>query len=182
MAKIPFSKLGIKSNVDVATFKWGEYDIEVRQYLPMEEKAELITKVINLAADDNGYYNPLRVKVFLTLETTFAYTNLTFTAKMKEDLLKLYDLLIGSGLFDLIVQNIPEDEWKYLDDSIWSTIANVYEYQNSALGILTAITNDYNSTSFDLDAINAKIKDPETLAIVKEIIPMINAGALGQNN
>ena len=101
---------------------------------------------------------------------------------MKEDLLKLYDLLIGSGLFDLIVKNIPDDEWKYLSDSIWNTIANVYEYQNSALGILTAITNDYNSTSFDLDAINAKIKDPETLAIVKEIIPMINAGALGQNN
>ena len=115
MAKIPFSKLGIKLNTDIASFSWGEYEVEVRQYLPMEEKAELITRVINLAADDNGYYNPLRVKVFLTLETTFAYTNLTFTAKM----LKIFQMMNGSiylivfGILLLMFMNIKILPWVF---------------------------------------------------------------------
>jgi hypothetical protein len=85
MAKIPFSKLGLKLNSDIKTVNIGEYNIEVCSYLPMEEKAILISNVINNSVDDNGYYNPLKIKVFLTLEVLYFYTNLTFTTKMKED-------------------------------------------------------------------------------------------------
>jgi hypothetical protein len=47
----------------------------------MIEKAEMISKIINASADDNGYYNPLQIKVYLTLETVYAYTNISFTDK-----------------------------------------------------------------------------------------------------
>jgi hypothetical protein len=114
MAKIPFSKLGAKVNSEITLLPWGEYNIEVRKYLPMEEKTILVSNVLNLSSDENGYYNPMRVKVFLTLETVYAYTNLTFTTKMKEDVLKLYDSLTSSGLFAAIIEIIPEEEWKDL--------------------------------------------------------------------
>lgn len=174
MAKVPFSKLGIKQNTNVTTVAWGEYEIEVRQYLPLEEKAEMISKVLNYSVDDLGYYNPLKIKVFLTLETVYAFTNLSFTAKMKEDGLKTYDLLIGSGLFDKIVEAIPSDEWKDIQNSTWHTISNIYEYQNSAMGILNAIKSDYNNVNLDLAAIQDKISDPESLELLKQIAPLLN--------
>ena len=48
MAKIPFSKLGLKVNSDVVALPYKEYNIEVRKYLPMEEKTTLVSNVLNL--------------------------------------------------------------------------------------------------------------------------------------
>ena len=42
MAKVAFSKLGLKINNDVKTVVFNEQTIEVKQYLPIEEKLNLI--------------------------------------------------------------------------------------------------------------------------------------------
>ena len=88
MAKIPFSKLGIKIDTQTSNITWEEYNIEVHKYLPAMEKADLISRVINASVDTNGFYNPLRVKINLSLEIVYAYTNLNFTEKQKENELK----------------------------------------------------------------------------------------------
>jgi hypothetical protein len=100
MAKVPFSKLGLKVNNDVTVITFNDYDIEVNRYLPFKEKTELASNIINYSVDDNGFYNPLKVKLYMVLEVVYAYTNLTFTPKMKEDPFKLYDALVSSGLFE----------------------------------------------------------------------------------
>ena len=46
MAKLPFSKLGIKLDTNIALLPWGEYNIEVSKYLPMSEKAEMVSEII----------------------------------------------------------------------------------------------------------------------------------------
>jgi hypothetical protein len=173
MAKIPFSKLGLKVNSEVTTVSIGDYDIEVHAYLPMETKATMISNIINASADNNGYYNPLKVKVFFTLEILFNYTNLTFTAKMKEDYLKLYDIVVSSGLFEKVLSAIPEQEWKDINKTAWDTIANIYEYKNSIVGVMDVMANDYSNLNFDLSSIQDKLTDPNQLAMLKELAPMM---------
>ena len=170
MAKIPFSKLGIKVDTDIALLAWGEYEIEVKKYLPMIEKAELVSKVINQSADNNGYYNPLQIKVYLTLETIYNYSNISFTEKQKENILKLYDMVLSSGLFGKIVELIPEDEWKDLQNTVWHTISNIYDYKNSVMGILDTVGSDYSNLSFDADEIKEKISNPENLELLKQVL------------
>ena len=48
---------------------------------PINEKIDMISRIINWSLDDNGFYNPIRVKIFTALEIMYSYTNLTFTAK-----------------------------------------------------------------------------------------------------
>ena len=48
MAKIGFTKLGLKPNNEIVNIKFNEQNIEVKQYLPVEEKLELITNVLEL--------------------------------------------------------------------------------------------------------------------------------------
>lgn len=175
MAKLPFSKLGVKSNTDVALVTYGDYTIEVRKYLPMDEKAKMITTILNYSADDTNFYSPLKVKVFLTLEVMYTYTNLSFTDKMKENYLKLYDTVVSSGLFDEIVKAIPEEEWDNLQDTIWDTIDNIYNYKNSAAGVIEVIANNYNATNFDLATIQEKLSNPDEMTLLKEILPLLNS-------
>lgn len=172
MAKIAFSKFGLKVNTDIKTIIVNEQPIEVRQYLPMSEKADLASRIVNCSVDENGFYNPLRVQTFLALETVYTYTNLTFTEKMKENEMKLYDIFISSGLYEQIVDAIPASEWKSLKDSVYAIINNIYEYKNSALGILENIVADYSNLELDANALTDKVLNPESLSTLKELLPL----------
>lgn len=173
MAKIPFSKLGVKVDNEITLLPWGEYQVEVKKYLPMSEKAEMVSRVINQSSDDNGFYNPFRIKVYLTLETIYSYTNISFTDKQKENVFKLYDMVLSSGLFNKIVELIPEDEWEDLQNTVWHTISNIYEYKNSAAGILELLSQDYSNTTFDLTQLQNMISDPASFGLLKELMPLL---------
>ena len=76
--KPTFAKMGLKLNTDVTTITIGEQDIEVKQYLPVNEKLMLIGRVINNSADENNFANPIKLDVFTALEIVFTYTNISF--------------------------------------------------------------------------------------------------------
>ena len=67
MPKIGFTKLGLKPNNEIQYIEFNEQTIEVKQYLPVEEKLELITKVLELSHDSNNFSNPVKVSVYTTL-------------------------------------------------------------------------------------------------------------------
>ena len=175
MAKVPFSKLDVKINGSdcVNTYynaKGEDIQYEVKQYLPIKEKMDLVSRIINQSVDDNGFYNPMRVKLYITLEVVYAYTNLSFTAKQKEDPFKLYDLLVSTGIFHDIVNHIYENDWKEIQDGVWSTIKNIYDYRNSVMGILENITNDYSNLNLDATEIHQKLADPENMALLRQVL------------
>lgn len=175
MAKVPFSKLQASINSDVtSTFHCNKAGdkiyYEVKHYLPFSEKLELVERIVNQSIDDNGFYNPMRVKLFITLEVVYAYTNLSFTDKMKEDPFKLFDILVSTGIFTEIVNCINEKEWSEIQENVWSTIESIYKYKNSIFGILEAISNDYSNLSLDASEIQAKLANGENIELLKEIL------------
>ena len=175
MAKVPFSKLEVKINGSdcVNTYyntKGEEIEYEVKQYLPLKEKIELVQRVINQSVDDNGFYNPMRVKLYLVLEVVYAYTNLSFTAKQKEDPFKLYDLLVSTGIFCEIVSHIREKDWSEIQENVWKTIENIYAYRNSVMGILENISADYSNLNLDAAEIQSKLADPDNMALLKDVL------------
>ena len=175
MAKVPFTKLKCKINEDSIPVQIGEETIAVKQYLPVQEKLELIGNVIMAAHEqDQNYSNPVKCDIYTELEIVFAYTNISFTDKQKEDLPKLYDMLKSSGLIDNVLDNIPEKEISTIFSGVWRSIESVYQYQNSILGILDTIKTDYSNMKLDIDSLNQAITDPETLDFVKSILTNLN--------
>lgn len=170
MAKLPFSKLGAKLDTDVVIIPWGEYNIEVRKYLPLSEKTEMVSKIINKSSDDNGYYNPFKVEMYLSLEVLYRYTNLTFTDKQKENELKLYDIIVSSGLLDKVINALPEVEWKNVYNTTWDTISKIYEYKNSVLGILETVAGDYENLNLDALQLTQEIGDPNNIALLRNVL------------
>jgi hypothetical protein len=126
--------------------------------------------VINYSNDDNGFYNPIKVELYLVLEITYAYTNLTFTDKMKEDPFKLYDILINSGIYDMILNNIEEKEFDKIKNDVYTTIDNIYNYKNSVVGILDTIKEDYSSLDFNASEIQSKLANPDNMKLLKDVL------------
>lgn len=170
MAKVSLTKLGLKVNQDIKTIEFNEQTIEVKQYLPVNDKLELISNVINLSHDDNNFANPVKVSIFTTLEVMYAYTNINFTDKQKEDPAKLYDMLISTRLAKKVINAIPEEEYKEILSGVFDSINAVYTYQNSIMGILDTISTDYSALNFDATEIQKKIGDPDNMALLKQIL------------
>jgi hypothetical protein len=174
MAKVPFTKLKCKINEDSVPVKIGEEVIAVKQYLPVQEKLKLIGKVVTIAHDqDYNYSNPVKCDVYTELEMVFAYTNISFTDKQKEDLPKLYDMLKSSGVIDEMMKNLPEAEINAIFSGVWRSIESIYQYQNSVVGILDTIKNDYSNLKIDLNEIQEQLLSAEGMQLLKDIAPLI---------
>lgn len=170
MAKLAFTKLGLKPNNEVVNIYFNEQIIEVKQYLPTDKKLDIITNVLELSHDSNNFSNPVKVGVYTALEVIDKYTNISFTDKQKEDVLKLYDLLNGNGIIAAVVNAIPEAEYNELLTGIADTIESVYKFQNSVLGILDTVSQDYSNLKLDAESIQKALGDPEKLTLLKDIM------------
>lgn len=170
MAKLAYSKLGIKTSQEIKTITFNDQLIEVKQYLPIEDKLKIVENVLNHSAEDKRFYNIGKIEVFLTLEVFYNYTNITFTDKQKENPAKLYDNLNTSGLINGVIEAIPEQEFLFLYKLVKKTIKSVYSYSNSVMGILDTISQDYSNLDFDATMIQQKLADPENMEFLKSIL------------
>ncbi len=170
MAKISLNKLNLKIDNTVTILKFNEQDIEIKQYLPANEKLEMIGSIINQSADALKFYNVGKLEIFKTIELIKHYTNINFTDKQLEDTPKLYDLLVSSNLADEIISNIPEAEITWIDDVLMDTVTSIYKYQNSIFGILDTVNTDYDNLNFDLSELQKNISNPENLTLLKDVV------------
>ena len=170
MAKVPFTKLGLTKNSEVNNFQWKDQTIEVKTYIPIQEKLNLIAAVINQSQDNNNFMNPVKVEAFLQLEFIFRCTNVNFTDKQKEDITKLYDLLKSNSFIDKVIDFFGRDNYIELKQDVLDSCDNVYKYRNSVYGILDAISKDYSELDLDASKIAAEIGDPNSLQLIKEVL------------
>lgn len=170
MAKVTYTKLALKANSEVATFEQNGQTIEVKQYLPIEEKMNMIANIINNSQTDNGYYNIGMIEMHMALEIIFNYTNVTFTEKQKENLTKLYDVVYSSEFYDDVMQCVPKSEVNWIRNTTYHMMDKIYEYKNSVYGILDGISQDYSNLDLDATTIQQKIANGENVSFLKEVL------------
>lgn len=174
MAKVAFSKLKCKINDTEVPVQIGEETVMVKQYLPIQDKLRLIGRVVELAhEEDYNFSNPVKINVFKELEIVFAYTNITFTDKQKEDLPKLYDALKSTNLIDNILQKLPEEELMIINKGVMDSIEAFYQYQNSAVGLLENIRNQYSNAEINVDNLQKTLMDLSNSPIIKDVLPLV---------
>ena len=169
MAKVKFSKFKFESP-EVKTITFQGQEIEVKTYLPINEKLVLVGNVINNSADDLNFYNVGKLKLFFTLEVILNYTNITFTDKQKEDVCKLYDNIVSSGLYSAVMEAIEDKDVEFCQTVLEDTVVSIYKYNNSLLGVVDALSQKYDVSKINLKEISEQLKDPNTLPFLKEIM------------
>lgn len=175
MAQINFNKLNCKLNENTKILVWGENEIEIKQYLPIQEKLGIMEEVISASMSQYNYANPVQVEVFTYLAILRHYTNIEFTKEQLENPAELYDLVRSSNLLTQVCEVLPENDFNELMSGINKTVTSFYSYRTSVLGILDALKSDYSELGTDLGKIIKSINDPEALATLKEIAPLLGA-------
>lgn len=138
MAKVTFASLKLKTNDKVKVIKVEDKEIEVKQYLPANEKYDLIMISLQQALEDN-IINDFKLEIAFNLNLVFLYTNISFTDKQKEDLLKLYDILESNGVIDAVASAIPEEEYSFVVDMLDTIKEESMKYNISVAGAINGI-------------------------------------------
>ena len=169
MAKIGLTKLNLKKNTDIFQIKWNEQIIEVKQYLPIIDKLTLVENIVNNSLDDNNFANPARIQIHTILQIMYAYTNINFTDKQKEDFLGLYDLIVSSGLWRKVYE-VGYADFNIVTDTVREVINEIYKYKTSLLGVLEAVTTDYQNLDLDAEKIREKLGKRENVEFLEKVI------------
>lgn len=111
--KVSYANMKLKVNTNVNTFEFGGQQVEVLQYLPAQDKYDLLMVTLQESLENNAY-NEFKLNLYFELNLVYMYTNISFTEKQREDEFKLYDNLKSNGFFDLFYQALNEDEYNEL--------------------------------------------------------------------
>lgn len=145
----------------------SEITLNLKTYLPINEKVKLISFVVDNAIDeDTGCFSPVRLNVYYSIGILIYYCGLEVEGI---DIVETYDLFEYLGIFNKVLSEIPEEERQFMEDLLDSTVEDIAKYNHSAAGIIHSMTNDAGNLSESLQDILSKIKDREGLEILSEI-------------
>lgn len=171
MAKITFSKLGLKAVADTynTSVEINGVEILVKGYLTQQEKADLIAFVLENSIDDRGCFSPIRVETFWGIAIVKWYAGISFTDKQIFDAGKTYDLLETNGVIDIVCDAIPSDEYDFLKDMLNETKDDITRYNNSFAGMIASAAGSAGEMDNELTAILEKIQNKEGLEQLESI-------------
>lgn len=172
VARPTFNELKNKEiPLKIRFIKINNMDVEIKQYLPVNEKLNLITRVLEqVAQNDYPFANPVQMDVYTALEILYAYTNIDFSEKEKANPAELYDELEKQGIINMVVNAIPEVEYNFLVEGIEETVKAYYSYRNSIKGIIADTVTDYSDLELDAEKIRKDLADPDNMTLLKDVL------------
>lgn len=141
MAILNYKDLGItKSNV-FKTFKWNDKDIEIIDYLPIEQKYDIVMISLQKAFED-GIYNPIKLDMYFHLNLVYIYTNLIFSDEDRENESAIYDAMKSSGFLDEFLKNINPQDYKEMQEDIENIAQLKIAYSTTAAAVMRNFIED----------------------------------------
>lgn len=170
MAKINLKQLITIKATEPVTININNIDITVKQYLPLDEKMELVQRVLNRAVDETGFFSPMRLEVILELEIIRTYTDINITDKMMDAPGKVYDQVENNGIWRNILSILPWAEYQGLHQAVNACATAITSYQTSFVGIMKNISENYDATKMNVDELMKTLDQPDKVGMVKEIL------------
>lgn len=145
MAKISLNKITPIKSLESKFIEINGEKIEVIQYLPTTEKAELLQNILTDVLDDQGISSGLREQIFIGLYIIKYYTNINLTDTMLTNGAKTYDLLVLNKILPAVIEAIPSDEYNLMVDIIYDSLHIMQQYHTSLAGMFKDVTANQNT-------------------------------------
>ncbi len=130
-----FNELELKINDKVRILKFKNKDIKVKQYLPIQDKLNLVQIALQQSLDEGIYNDGLLTAYFHTYVVMF-YTDVEFTEEEKQDVLTLFNLMDSENLIGSVIELIPQSEFGDLLEMLNNQQKNNMIFKQSAAYII----------------------------------------------
>lgn len=159
MALINFKDIDFNKSInkELKTFDFNGTEIGVVPYLPIDDKYDLVMVTLQKSLE-KGIYNHVKLNMFFELHLVYMYTNIQIDIEERQDEARLYDTLKRSGLIEMVLANINQNEL----ETLWKNIKEMED-------IMMSYRNTFGSV------VNAFIEQlPDNMEKVKDIIATLD--------
>ena len=186
MAKIKVSELrALIDKNEIEELDFNGLKIEIKKYLPVSQKLELVLSVYNSCIDeDNGLkvVNGNSKEIALVYFITKYYVNVN----LPKDIFEAYDILIESGLYNTIenviydevirIENMLDEVIAYEDEKYYQENQFVYVVKNLLQELINKVPSLDEAKEF-VEMAEKEIKnlDPSKLKFIQDFIK-VNSG------
>jgi len=154
LRELEVEKTSIKLNSGV--------DLDVRTYLPIDDKADLISWAIEMALDDKtGCISPIRFEVCFAVAVVKWYADIEIDDNIT--LSAIYDTFEFNEVINQVMGAIPIAEIDFLRDLAKDTAEDIVRYNNSFAGTMSLVSGDASNLDAQLSNIFGQIKNSEGL-------------------
>ena len=135
---VDFSTLNLNIKNDVKTISINNQEIEVKQYLSLEDTNNLFAAAAQ-AATQGSVFNPVAYDAFFHLYLVMFITNIKFSDEDLENLPELYDKLVSNGVIDVIVEYMDAELYNDLLEAAMEFRNILITYQTSVAKVIDTI-------------------------------------------
>ena len=172
---INFSELNLLVDESVNTFSFQGHDIEVKKYLPVEQKYDLVMVALQKSKEPSGCYNDLKLTTYFELNIVYLYTNIQFTDEDREDEAALYDMLQSSGLLEEIIEHMDEKEYTELYNTVHEIRIADTRYSTTVAGMLSKFMSELPANAEKAKSTLDQF-DPEKFKELMSFVTALNGG------
>lgn len=172
--KVSYANMKLKVNTSVKTFDFYGQKVEVLQYLPAQDKYDLLMVTLQKSLE-NGAYNEFKLNLYFELNLVYMYTNISFTEKQREDEFKLYDTLKSNGFYEQFFKVINEDEYQELFEQLNSIKETSFKNKISVGSIINKMIDDLPANAEAAEKIIQNF-DPNKFKAVVDFARYANGG------
>ena len=108
----------------------------VVDYLPIQDKLDLVNIAIAKSRDGYNNINRYLAKELMNLYIVIMYTNISFTEKQKENEYKLYDILKSNQVIETVIKAMPQQEYLELQTLLEMLIEDEKNMNKSIAGAI----------------------------------------------
>ena len=170
------NETNFKINNQVNTFTKDNYQVNVKKYLPISDKIDLIQIALQKSEED-GIYNPIKLDMYFHLNIIYLYTDIEISQEEREDEMNLYDILESNDIIDMVIANMDQDEYNDLKDRLIEMESDYLTYKNTAAAVLTRVIQDLPKNA----AAAKEIVDSFDPSKYQEVINFATAANGGRN-
>lgn len=148
--------------------------VNIKQYLPIRDKSDIITIVLE-NSKENGVYNPVLIDMYFHVYLVFSYSDIPFSDEEKEQVEQIYDLLCSNGYMDAIIKAIPETEYQYLYNALNELKNDKLQYGSTFISALSWIMDALPNMVSTAEEI-LQTADFDKMETLRDVLTYFNAG------
>ncbi len=153
---ITLQDLNLKDKVETITISINNTEIEVKQYVGIQDKISIVNIAIQESLDANGLVIKPLAEALVSLYAVYLYSNIVFSPDEKDSPVDTYNTLERNGIIDAVVSAIPQVEYETLIEAFEDITKDHSLYRMSSA---SAIIEIFQSLPNMIDAMNTGLED-----------------------
>lgn len=178
--KLAFNIFEVVSDPIQNVIKFNDQEIQIKQYLPVQDKMSIIEYVVAGSFSENDkkirFYNTANRAVIFDYFIAKFYTDINIPDIEDADIYTIYNILVENKIIDLIKDTIPKTELGFLNYHINKRISEEFRCigeENKVVNMINKFITDLNdSIPKFIDTVNNL--DADKIENLKNIVQMNN--------